>query len=252
MQPNQPDAGGEPREPGDRLQEATSDYLTELLDRRIVGERVNEALLEASRVCPPVELAPLIASASTRLNDMLSGAIRDGLATTPLPSLPVDVASGIGANFITQPLGQPIRRATITVEVIGIAVGVLLVQPQLVAACVQGIAHQVASKALSNAIDGLLTRLSEPMHQAAVDQLTTAHDPISLAARDSGPADLMPGEGVVTISRDTRELLERAVGLTERSSIPSTDGPATDSQADAIGNAADLDDPPATGFSAMG
>jgi hypothetical protein len=53
------------------------------------------------------------------------------------------------------------------------------------------------------------------------------------------------------MSRDTQKLLEKAIALTEGSSIPRPNGPATDSQADATGNAADLDDPQATGLSAM-
>lgn len=156
----------------EKVREATSDYLASLISEKVGGDSVASALWSASQAFPPVEMAPVLDDINDLVDKAVSGQIDTIVSTAGLTSEAAEAVSGITANIILAPIEKPVREVTVTIELIGLAVGFLIMQPHLVAVCANALLHETSKEIVSKAIDRILVEALSPS-KASVDIPTT-------------------------------------------------------------------------------
>ena len=181
----------------EHIREAVSDYVTGLLDERIVGDKLTTALWEASEDYPVFRTDAFMLTVNENLETALSNGLDQILQHATLPALPSVAISGIATDFFLGKESRIIRTASITIEVFGVAVGMLTMNPVLVSACVHSLMNKAVLHAVSTAINqGLAGETTMPTvtdqkaiaRTEAADVLVTRQSEHSLsgAATDLG------------------------------------------------------------------
>ena len=172
----------------EHIREAASDYVTGLLDERIVGDKIVTALWGASEDYPVLDADAFMLTVNKNLETGLSNGLDQILKHATLPALPSVAISGITADFFLGKESKIIRTASITIEVIGVAVGMLTMNPVLVSACVHSLMNDAVMHAVSTAINqGLAGETTMPTvtDQQAITKTEAADALVTRQSEDS-------------------------------------------------------------------
>jgi len=140
----------------ERVREAAADYATDQLDKRLGGSRLDTGLWMSENSFPPAIAVQVMTDVNVRLNEGLARTLRNAAVSAGSPAVVADVGAGIAADFALAPVAKPIRQATRTIELAGLAIGVITCQPHLAMACAKALVHDEArtlgSRAITDAI----------------------------------------------------------------------------------------------------
>ena len=119
------------------VREATGTYLTDRIDTRLGGTRLDDQLWASSRTFIPGEAARTLDLINNSINDAVSGAMREAFVSEGMPVDPAGIISGITADLVLSPVSEPIGEATKIIELAGLCIAVVTLQPALAVACAQ-------------------------------------------------------------------------------------------------------------------
>jgi hypothetical protein len=173
----------------ERVREAAADYATDKLDQRLGGSRLDADLWMSKNSFPPAIAVQVMTDVNVRLNERLADTLRDAAVRAGSPGVVADVGAGMAADFALAPFAKPIRQVTRTIELAGLAVGVITCQPHLAMACAKALVHDEARTLSSRVITDAISDRA----RSARDRARSARDS---AGRQPGapgrPADRGP------------------------------------------------------------
>jgi hypothetical protein len=159
-----------------RIREAAADYTTDKLDELLGGNRLDTELWMSANSFPPASALQVITDVNDRLNEGLTDILRNASVGAGSPAVVADVGTGIAADLDLAPIAEPIRVATKTIELAGLAIGVITCQPHLAVACGKALAHGEIRTLGSRAIaDTIGHRASSP--EGSIDRQSPVREP---------------------------------------------------------------------------
>jgi hypothetical protein len=136
----------------EKMREATATYLTDCIDQGLGGTRLDDQLWASSSNFLPGATAEILDRINTDINTMVSGAMEQAFRTLGEPSDLAAILSGIGTPLVLESVSMPIEQTKKTIEVVGLFIAVLTLQPALAVACVKAIAHDEITSLIEKAI----------------------------------------------------------------------------------------------------
>ena len=136
----------------EKVREATAAYITDRIDEALGGTRLNDQLWASSSSFLPGAAAEILDRINIGINKAVSGAMEQAFIDVGEPPDSAAVLSGIGAGMILAPISRPIAQAKKTIEVVGLFIAVLTLQPALAVACAKAIAHDEITSLIEKAI----------------------------------------------------------------------------------------------------
>lgn len=136
----------------EKMGEATATYLTDCIDQGLGGTRLDDQLWASSSNFLPGAAAEILDRINTDINTMVSGAMEQAFRTLGEPSDLAAVLSGIGTPLVLESVSMPIEQTKKTIEVVGLFIAVLTLQPALAVACAKAIAHDEITSLIEKAI----------------------------------------------------------------------------------------------------
>ena len=163
--------------------EATSTYLTNRIDSWLGGTRLDDQLWASSARFLPGDAAKVAGFVNSTINDAVSGVMEKTLDIAGVPVDLTGILSGITADLVLEPISKPIDEAQKTIEIVGLCIAVVTLQPSLALACAKALIHMeidaLINKTISSLIDSV-TSVSSATDEGAYDKAASA---ISTAER---------------------------------------------------------------------
>lgn len=141
--------------------EATATYVTDRIDQALGGTRLDDQLWASSSNFVPGAAAEILDRINTGIDTIVSDAMKRFIPAGE-PSYPAAVMSGIGAKLVLAPISRPIAQAKETIEVVGLFIAVLTLQPALAVACAKAIVHDEITSLIEKAIVEAISPVAEP------------------------------------------------------------------------------------------
>ena len=138
------------------VREATGTYLTDRIDTRLGAIRLDDQLWESSRTFIPGEAARTLDLTNNSINDAVSGAMREAFVSTGMPIDPAGIISGITADLVLAPVSEPIGEAKKIIELVGLCIAVVTLQPALAVACAKALIHEEIKDLIDKAISEIM------------------------------------------------------------------------------------------------
>src|SRR6266536_720618 len=154
----------------DRFREAASDYLAE----RLTGPSpIATQAWSTTGLFLPAEVASAIAKFSDGLNGRLTESLRELAKTGGIAGVGGDIAAGVGADMILRPIAVPLNTSVESLELVGLAIGLMIGAPALAVLCAKGLLHQKATELAAKIINGPLTANTSWTGRHALEEATT-------------------------------------------------------------------------------
>jgi hypothetical protein len=183
-----------------RAREAASSYLTERIDSWLGGARLDDQLWASSARFLPGEAAQVADLVNNTMNDAVSSALENTLNAAGMRGGPAGVLSGITAKLVLEPFSEPIEEGRKTIEIVGLCISVVALQPSLAIACAKALLHEEITTLINDTISSLIDSVPAVSRSAAEDAHRAASNAsvreILLGADEPGIARAVqdPGE----------------------------------------------------------
>jgi hypothetical protein len=152
-----------------RAREAASSYLTERIDSWLGGTRLDDQLCASSARFLPGEAAQVADLVNSTMNDTVSSALENTLNAAGMRGDPTGVLAGITANLVLEPFSEPIEEVRKTIEIVGLFISVVALQPSLAIACAKALLHEEITTVINDAISSLIDAVPAVSRSAAED-----------------------------------------------------------------------------------
>lgn len=147
---------GPDREVGDdeneRIREAVATYLTDRIDQALDGGRLDRQLWASSGTFLPAAAAKALTQVNLAMSDGVSTVLAQAFAEEGTSTVVADALSGVGGDLILASVSKPLGEARQTIEIVGLCLAVLTMQPALAVACAKAFLHDQITRSIENSI----------------------------------------------------------------------------------------------------
>jgi hypothetical protein len=133
-------------------------HLTQRLDEALGGGRLDRQLWASSSTFLPGDAAKVLDITNKAINNGIADAINTGIIGVGGPPDLAEAVSGVGAELVLAPISKPFGEAKVIIEIIGMGIAILTMQPSLALACAKAISHAEITRVIERSIvDALST-----------------------------------------------------------------------------------------------
>jgi hypothetical protein len=191
----------------EHVREAAAAYLADRLDEALGGARLDDQLWASSSTFLPGAAAETLERTNAAINNVVSRAMQKVFNVVGDPPDVAVVVAPVGADLVLAPISRPLGEAKKIIEVVGLGIAVLTMQPALALACAKAILHDEIVSAIEKSIVGALSSSSAVTEADTTEGKAQAVRPAAQAATAQNSAAVSTAGEVATIkiiSAETR------------------------------------------------
>lgn len=195
------DSNPDDKEP---VQEVIATYVTDRIDEALGSGRLDSQLWASSSTFLPAAAAKNLDGVNLDMNDRVSAVLKRALAALHGDPGAAGMLSGISADLLLAPISKPLGEAKETVEIVGLCIAVLAMQPVLAVACAKAMLHSAITNIMEKSIISALNPLTATAEADEAKNIAEVESGVAQQAMIEPASTQSTAVNVATSNKDSR------------------------------------------------